>query len=275
MSARKFILPLIVFFLSICAPVLISQTQLGVTVSYGPGGMFTKKKSIESPKGTFRHYPYLLNPQWHLDFTIKDEVNQISVSLQQNNYSMSAFDRSKNILFFPELDNSRGTGTIGGGGAKSISIWYGRHLTKNYLTFSLSLGAFAAQFDAEYKSAWGISLNELDSNSAPIWEWRFFPKSDIVYFNNLWTFGLGVKPAISYNFKNGLSINGILEFNKGFVKIMEQTYQTDFYSVIEPEKNAVYQNSISSSGTNLQILIGVSYFYKVKSNYSSQRANQN
>ena len=275
MDARKLVILLIVFFSSICSPVLRGQTQLGVTVAYGPGGMFTKKKSIESPKDTFRHYPYFLNPQWHVDFTIKDEVNQISVSLQQNNYGMSAFDRSKNILFFPELDNGRGTGTIGGGGAKSISIWYGRHLTKKNWTFALYVGAFAAQFDAEFKSVWGLILNELDSNDAPIWEWKFIPKSDIVYFNNLRTYGLGIKPAISYNFKNGFSINGIVEFNKGFVKIMEQSYQTDFYSVLEPEKNAVYQNSISSSGTNLQILIGVSYFFKLKPNNSSKSPNQN
>ncbi|MBK6524129.1 MAG: hypothetical protein IPG07_00385 [Crocinitomicaceae bacterium] len=122
---------------------------------------------------------------------------------------------------------------------------------------------------------WGLILNELDSNDAPIWEWKFIPKSDIVYFNNLRTYGLGIKPAISYNFKNGFSINGIVEFNKGFVKIMEQSYQTDFYSVLEPEKNAVYQNSISSSGTNLQILIGVSYFFKLKPNNSSKSPNQN
>jgi hypothetical protein len=266
MHAKKLVILLLVFFLSSFSHIVRSQTQLGITVAYGSGGMFTKKKNIESPKGTFRHYPYFLNPQWHLDFTIRDEVNQISISLQQNNYSMAAFDRSKNILFFPELDNSRGTGTIGGGGAKSISIWYGRHLTKKNWTFALSVGVFAAQFDAEFKSTWGLILNELDSNSLPMWEWKFFPKSDIVYFNNLWTYGLGVKPAISYNFKKGLSINGTVEFNKGFVKIMEQSYQTDFYSAIEPEKNAVYQNSISSSGTNLQIVVGVSYFYKLKSN---------
>lgn len=244
---------------------LLSQTQFGIKFAYGPGGMFTKKTSIESPPHTFRHHPYFFNPQFHVDLSLRDEVNQISVSFQSNNFSMAAWDRSKNILFFPELNNSRGTGIIAGGSARTISIWYGRIISKKNWSFTLSAGVFTSKYDDEFQPVWGFSTNELDSNMTLLWEWKFVPKSNAAYSKNLLSYGVGIKPELAYNFKNGFSLNGIVEFNKGLVKVLEQSYQTDFYSSIEPEKNATYVNTIKSYGSNLQILLGVSYSFSIRS----------
>ena len=113
-------------------------------------------------------------------------------------------------------------------------------------------------------------LGDQDSNSNYIWQWRFVEWGEPIYTNNLFAFGMGFAPKISYKLSSKFLLNFQFSANLGFQTIVEKEYQTMFISATEPQKNVIYYNSISVNGSSIKALLGISYEFEVH-----KKANHN
>jgi hypothetical protein len=184
--------------------------------------------------------------------------------MKHKHLTFTANDRSLNILFFPELRDSKGFTMAAGGKAYFVTISGGKIFNKNKFQFIISANLFISKFKKQFYNLVGFkqttsTLGVVDNI------WSVLPYLPPNYYNNLTTFGVGVKPQLIYG-KKRLKFKMSAEINKGFLKIIDQTFRTQFISNSEPEKNAIYFNSVSTKGSNLKFHVGLVYSINKKSN---------
>ncbi len=237
----------------------IAQGQFGLGLNFGAGGILTKTFAVQSPQNTFTALPYVKGGQLKVNLFYIGKKNFFEAAFEKNNFFLSAQDKSKNVLFFPELNDGRGASINNGGIGFTYSISYGRIVNLNKWRFSIAASAFLLQLRQDYENYGGIALGDLDSNSNYLWQWRFTEWGEPTYHNKLRSVGLGVSPKLGYRIIKGLYINLEAEMMFGFNKVIEKNYRTQFISSLEPEKNIFYDNSIFSRGSSIKILMGISY----------------
>ncbi len=248
----------------VCIAPMVSQGQLSLGISSGIRMSFSKIILENSPKNTFRIAHQVTFPNMSIQLNYNHNKNIYGFDFERNNVFLSAADRSKNILFFPDLENGRGTILNNGGRAITLNIKYGRQFTKNKWNFNLMGQVFYSKFQDHFETGWGVLAGELDSAGNKKHEWSFLEWGDVRYYNNLQTFGLGLKLEIEYNVFHNFYLSLSNEVNKGFFKVMEKDYRTSFWSIDEPEKNATYFNSTAHFGSNYKCFIGLKYVFKKK-----------
>lgn len=253
------------FFINIILLSNTSQSQIGFGMYLGVSNLFSKNIILESPKNTFKNTFSFAFPNLVLNTFYVQKKNIYEIQYENNHYSLSISDNSKNTIFFPELRNGKGSEIKSGGVANTFSFSYGRNIIQNKLTLSTSISCFLSKHKPQYYNIGGIITGQLDSLGNELWEWSIIENSTPIYSNNLITFGIGLNTKLQYEISRKVNFQFKLEFNRGFVDIIEKSFETKFISYNEPEKNKIYHNSIITKGTNFKLLFGINYILNKKS----------
>jgi hypothetical protein len=250
----------IILALSYCK-VGISQNQFGFGISSGIGSLISKTELNESPKNTFRApINFFSNIQLKFESFYKVQNNYLfEVDFEFSNYTFTANDRSINILFFPELRDGGGFTMAAGGKAKTLTFSAGKMYNFNKLHLVFSANLFFSKFNKQFYNL--IGGMQTSSTSGVVTDiWQVVPYTQPNYYNNLMTLGIGFKPQFFYDIGHRMKFKFSAEINKGFVRLIDQTFLTKFISYVEPEKNAIYYNSVVTKGSNLKFYIGLMFF---------------
>lgn len=238
-----------------------TQSQFGFGFAYGIGGLISSEQIVQSPQNTF-FGSMKLSGQLRMDFFFSKKKFIYEFGAEHNNFYFSASDNSKNILFFPELTDGKGTKISSGGRVNAVNISMGRTFKLNQYSLEPFVGITYMKFREEFYNSWGISLNELDSNNQVIWEWQFSEYGLPNYQNNLHGFGINLKVRNSYFISKRIALKLDFVYTQGLFKIINKSYRTYFIHNFEPVSNATYYNELFSRGSHLQLLFGVKYCFK-------------
>jgi hypothetical protein len=253
----------IVFILALSyCKIGIPQNQFGFGVSTGIGSLISKTELNESPKQTFRApINFFSNIQFKFEsfYSVKQKY-LFDLNVEFSNYTFTANDRSINVLFFPELRDGRGSFMIAGGRANTLTLSAGKMYNFNKFHLVFSANVFIAKLKKQFYNLAGIKIKYFKSGVVQ-YIWQVMPFSEPNYYNNLLTFGVGFKPQLFYDIGDKIKFKFSAEINKGFFRLIDQTFRTQFISYVEPEKNAIYYNSIVTKGSNLKFYLGLSYFF--------------
>ena len=252
---------LIVFFFEFGS---LSQSQIGVGISSGVGALLTHQVHIESPNNTFHNAVDIVAPQLSIEFLFKRNNSVFGLATEKNNYIFVGRDNSRNILFFPELDDGRGSSIHNAGSATTITFFYSFEKTWGRVIGAFGPQIYFSKFQQDFENIGGTSESVLDTNFLPIWTHSFREWGDPTYSKGLQTFGIGVCPEISFRLFKGLYIKLSVEYNQGFSTIITKSYKTEFWSTTEPWKNAIYYNTLGSRGSNFKVMYGLHYRFELK-----------
>lgn len=239
----------------------ISQNQFGFGISTGVGSLISKTELNESPQHTFRA-PLNFFAGIQLKFETFYCVKQnyiFDVNFEFSNFTFTANDRSLNVLFYPELRDGKGFSMIAGGKAKTLTLSAGKMYSFNKLHLVFSANVFIAKFNKQFYNLVG-GKETATTNGVVKHIWEVLPYTEPTYYNNLLTFGVGFKPQLFYDVGSKMKLKFSVEINKGFNRLIDQAFRTQFISYVEPEKNAVYYNSVVTKGSNLKFYVGLVYF---------------
>ncbi len=247
----------------------ISQNQFGFGISSGAGSFLSKVDLNESPQHTFRApINFFSNIQLRFEsFYVTPKKFYYELDFEFNKFTFTANDRSSNTLFHPELRSGRGFTMAAGGSGNTITLCFGKvfNLT-NKFNFILTSNLFISKYNTKYHKQFYnlIGTKETTSKYGVVQEvFSVFPYGPPTYNKPLITFGIGLKPQLVYGEKR-LKLKLTAEINKGFRKLLEQNFRTQFISYIEPEKNATYYNSVLTRGSNIKFYLGVTYSFNKK-----------
>lgn len=243
---------------------LVSQGQFDLGISSGIRMSLGRIETNNSPQNTFRFGNTVSFPNTKVQLNFVHNNFIFGIEAERNSIFMTGVDNSQNVLFFPELQDSRGSRLNNGGRAATFNFKFGKQIQMKRWNFNIIGQLFYSKFKPHYENIGGIGSGSLDSLGNKEWEWQFTEWGDVRYYNNLQTFGLGLKLEIEYNVFHNFYLSLSNEVNKGFFKVMEKDYRTSFWSIDEPEKNATYFNSTAYFGSNYKCFIGLKYVFKKK-----------